>query len=113
MHELSVCRAIATTVTEHASGREVARVEVRIGHLRQVVPDTLAYCWGVVTDGTDLAGCRLEITYVPAVGRCRACDAETELTRPVLVCGQCGGREMTLVSGEEFLVASIDVLEAI
>lgn len=113
MHELSLCRAIADTVRDHAAGRDVSRVTVRIGHFRQVVPTTLEFCWEMVTEGTDLAGCSLAIDHVAAAVVCRTCEARTQLDWPVLVCGACGGREVELVSGEEFLVASIDVLEAI
>lgn len=113
MHELSLCRAIADTAVAHADGRDLSKVTVRIGHLRQVVPATLAYCWDLTVDGTPLEGCELVIEHVPAVARCRACGARTTLERPILVCGTCSAHEVVLESGEEFLVASIDVLEAI
>ncbi|MGZ8697918.1 MAG: hydrogenase/urease maturation nickel metallochaperone HypA, partial [Gaiellaceae bacterium] len=38
MHELSIAEAIVTIAEEHARGRRVAKVELKIGHLRQVVP---------------------------------------------------------------------------
>lgn len=111
MHELSICRAISGIVTDGADGRHVSRVAVRIGHLRQVVPSTLEYCWGIVTADTDLEGCELAIEHVPAIAHCTQCHATATLTRPVLVCEACGERGMVLESGEEFLVESIDVLE--
>lgn len=113
MHELSLCRAIVDVVTDNAGDRPVSKVTVEIGHLRQVVPSTLEFCWGVVTDGTALADCPLEIDHVPAVARCVPCDRSWHLERPVLVCGFCGGHDVVLESGEEFLVRSIDVLEVI
>ncbi len=109
MHELSLCRAIAATATDHADGRAVSVVRLQIGHFRQVVPTTLQFCWGVVTDGTDLAGCTLDIEHVPAVVGCAACGERTKLEQPILMCGSCGGRDVALESGEEFLIASIDV----
>jgi len=112
VHELSLSRAIADVVTENANGRSVTTVTVRIGHFRQVVPDTLRFCWDMVVDGTSLAGCRLEIEHVPAVGHCRTCGRTWQLERPVLVC-DCGDRNVELESGDEFLVQSIDVLEVI
>jgi hydrogenase nickel incorporation protein HypA/HybF len=113
VHELSLSQAVADTVLDHAAGRPVSRVAVRIGHLRQVVPDSLSFCWEMVTEGTALAGCRLDIDHVPAVALCHSCGERTTLERPVLVCGACGGRDTTLESGEEFLVESIDVMEVI
>jgi hydrogenase nickel incorporation protein HypA/HybF len=111
VHELSLCRAIAGTVRDHAADRRVSRVVVQVGHLRQVVPDTLRYCWGLAMDGTDLAECELDIEHVPAVISCPACATEARIERPVLVCAACGSRSVQLISGDEFLVASIDVLE--
>jgi len=54
VHELSLCRSIAVVVGEHAAGRPVERVRVRIGAFRQVVPETLVYCWGLLNDGSAL-----------------------------------------------------------
>lgn len=110
VHELSLCSAIADTVTEHAAGRAVARVRLRIGHFRQVVPETLAFCWGIQTRDTPLAGSELDIEAVPAIVRCHACGAETTLAQPVLRCDACLGIDVELVSGEELLVESIDVV---
>lgn len=111
MHELSLCNAIAATVTEHAAGRQIRSVRLRIGAFRQVVPDTLRFCWsGRIADSV-LADSSLDIVEVPAVVECRACDAATTLTQPLLVCGSCDGRDVELVSGEEFLIESIDVGE--
>ncbi len=109
MHEFSLCRSIGSTVAQHAAGREVEVVRVRIGHFRQVVPDTLAYCWELQVRDTPLAGARLEVDHVPAVIVCRDCGASTTLDMPVRSCGACGGVNTDLVSGEEFLVESIDV----
>ncbi len=108
MHELSLCSAIADTVRDHTSGRRVERVNLQIGYLRQVVPDTLLFCWGFITDGTELDGSKLVVDHIPARITCRACGTRTEIERPVLVCEGCGGTDVELVSGDEFLIESID-----
>jgi|SRR5580704_1395717 hydrogenase nickel incorporation protein HypA/HybF len=108
MHELALCQAIADTVSQHAEGQAVTGVEVRIGHFRQVVPDSLLFSWELLTDGTELEGCLLTIDHVPAVIDCQACGEKTTLDLPILLCGSCGSSEVALVSGEEFLIASID-----
>lgn len=108
MHELALCEAICDTVTRYADGRRVERVEVRIGHLRQVVPDSLVFSWELLTDGTDLAGCELVIDHVPAVVTCEACGRQTTLDMPIMLCRSCDSTDVRLVSGEEFQIASID-----
>lgn len=87
----------------------MTQVVLRVGHLRQVVPEAMDLAWAALTDGTDLDGADLVVEAVPAVVHCGDCGADTELEWPVLACGTCGGRRVDLVSGEELLVVSIDV----
>lgn len=108
MHELAVAQAIADTVVARAEGHRVDRVEVRIGHFRQIVPDSLQFSWGLLTENTGLAGCALVIDHVAAVIACDACGEETTLDLPILLCRDCGSSDVKLVSGEEFAVVSID-----
>jgi hydrogenase nickel incorporation protein HypA/HybF len=108
VHELSLCQAIADTVAQQANGQAVTRVEVRIGHLRQVSPDSLLFSWELLTEGTSLAGCELAIDHVPAVIVCESCGEQTTLDLPILLCSQCESTDVRLVTGEEFLIASID-----
>jgi hydrogenase nickel incorporation protein HypA/HybF len=112
VHELSLCEAIAASVDRHAAGRAVAEVTVRVGHLRQVVPDALTFSWEVLTAGTSLAGSALVVEQVPAVVRCGPCGSETTLDMPVLLCGSCESGEVTLLSGEELQVVALDLAEA-
>ena len=109
MHELALCQAIAATAANHAGGRTVSCVHVRVGYLRQVVPDSLQFCWDVLTAEGPLMGCQLDIEHVPAVVACNACGATSTLEGPVLLCGSCGSADVVLQSGDEFLVMSIDV----
>ena len=112
MHELSLCEAIAATVTRHAGERQATGVVVRVGPLRQVVPDALAFCWTMLTEGTDLERCALEIEQVPAVVRCEACQTESALDVPLILCPACGSDDVALLSGEEFLVVAVDLVDA-
>lgn len=109
MHELSLCGAIVDTVTEHAGGRTVTQVNLTIGHFRQVVPETLLFCWEMRTKDSDLESCALNIEPVPAVIACSDCGASTTLTHPILRCGSCDSANTTMVTGEEFLITSIDL----
>ena len=73
VHELSLCSSIQHVVSRAAGDRTVTVVHLRLGRLRQVVPDTLRYCWGLVTADTALAGSELVIESVAVTARCRAC----------------------------------------
>lgn len=113
MHELALGQAIVDTVARRAEGHRVRQVSVRIGHLRQVVPDALQFAWEMLTDGSDLAGCRLNIDHVPAVVACRGCASTTTLVFPILLCASCDSADVELISGEEFLISTMDVAEEV
>ena len=111
MHELSICGSIADIVSRRAGGRPVRVINVRVGQLRQVVPDTLAYCWELVCADTSLDGSRLAIEQVPARLRCRDCASEAEVgDLPVFACTTCGGLNTQVVAGEEFLITSLELV---
>ena len=110
MHELSLCQAIAGVVTSHATGRPVDVVRVRVGALRQVVTDSLAFCWTIVREHEGLAAAELRIETVPAAVECGTCGTESEIaSRFSVCCPLCGSGAVRVLRGEEFLVTSIDV----
>lgn len=112
MHELSICRSIVGIVERTAGGREVRTVHLRIGKLRQIVPDTLRYCWSLVTEESPLAGSELRVEHVTPAIRCTACEHTTTLDEPFLVCEECAGTDVEIVAGEEFLITTLDLAEA-
>ena len=113
MHELSLSGAIVNTVEKHAAGRPVSVVNLRVGALRQVVPDTLDFYFGFVSKGTVCEGARLELELIPARLRCAACEREWEIELPIFMCPGCGpsGR-VEVAAGDELEVESIEVEEA-
>lgn len=111
MHELSIAEAIAHKVRDRAAGRSVACVAIRVGHFRQIVPDALEFCWTMVTDATGLHGCQLEIELVPATVLCSDCGATTTLDVPILSCESCESTNVKLMTGEEFMVVSLELME--
>jgi hydrogenase nickel incorporation protein HypA/HybF len=111
MHELSIAQAVVDVVTRHAGGRRVHAVEVRVGHLRQVVPDSLEFAFGLIVSGTPLDGAELRIEEVPAAGVCRCCGARTQFEDFPFACGECGSLDMELVEGEELLVDALELDE--
>jgi len=112
VHELSLCGAIADVATRHAGPRRVKVIHLRIGQLRQVVPDTLAFCWTLVSEDTDLAGSVLAVERVPARLRCRACNEPFALDGTIaFVCPACMSLDVEVVSGEDFDVTALDLAE--
>jgi hydrogenase nickel incorporation protein HypA/HybF len=111
MHELSLADAIVRIACAHAGERRVVRVEVKVGHLRQVVPSALELAFGLVAEGTPVQGAELAMEEVPAAGRCRRCAAEGELPAFPLQCGACGSFEVEILRGEELQVEALELEE--
>lgn len=87
-------------------------IHIRIGQLRQVVPDTLDYCWSLVSAGSELDGAVLDIETVPARIACQDCGTVGEVGElPLFVCESCHGVAVSVVAGEEFLITALDVAE--
>jgi len=104
---LTLCDTIAEIARRRAGGRVPVAVEVRIGALREIVPDNLRFCWTVMVEGTDLASTVLQVEQVAARVRCHDCDAETDLPSfGALTCSVCGGGDVAVTAGREFDVAA-------
>jgi hydrogenase nickel incorporation protein HypA/HybF len=112
MHELSLSSAIVNTVAKHADGRRVAVVNLRVGRLRQVIPDTLEFYFEFVARDSVCEGARLNQEVIDARLRCRPCAREWAIEIPAFRCPTCGGSEVEIASGNEFEVESIEIEEA-
>ena len=111
MHELSLAGAVVDTASRHADGRRVTAVHLRVGHLRQVVPDSLEFYFehrrararSARARGWSRRWCRRG---------CAATAAATSgsSTEPAFRCPACGARATSRWSaGDEFEVESIEV----
>jgi hydrogenase nickel incorporation protein HypA/HybF len=112
MHELSVCQALIEQVEglarAHRAGR-VERIVLRVGPLSGVEPELLRTAYPLAAAGTVAAEAALEMEPAPVRVRCRACGAETEASANRLLCGACGDYRTELVSGDELLLAQVEL----
>jgi hydrogenase nickel incorporation protein HypA/HybF len=110
VHELSLWHAIAGVVRPYADGRHVDIVRVKIGALRQVVPESLTFCWTLVRDHEDMPDAELELEFVTAEVQCRSCGQRSTITSQwALLCEHCESADVEVLRGDEFLVTSLDV----
>ncbi|APT84026.1 hydrogenase maturation nickel metallochaperone HypA [Corynebacterium aquilae] len=108
MHEVALSQQLAGAVARAASGRRVLSVNLRIGALRQVVPESLAHAWTFTTSGTPLAGSALEVEWMDAVMTC-ACGFSGVISGEFsALCPECDAIG-TIEQGNEFQLVSIDV----
>ncbi len=107
---MSLCQAIADIVRPYAAGKHVEVVRVRIGALRQAVPDSLSFCWKLLRDYEDMPDAELEFEFVDAEVNCRACGRHSTIDSQWSVsCPNCESADVEVMGGNEFLVTSLDV----
>ena len=111
MHELSLAGAVVDTAERHSGGRRVVHIQLRVGELRQVVPDSLAFYFEHVARGTLCEGAVLEYETVAATLGCSSCAAGWSLDDAGFRCPSCGGADVAVQAGDEFEVESIEVEE--
>lgn len=112
MHELSVCQALLAQVEQVArdnAARSVEKVVLRIGPLAGVEPRLLQDAFPIARAGTVAAAAALVIEEQPLTVRCQSCGAETAAQPNRLLCGACGDWHTQLISGDELLLASVEL----
>jgi hydrogenase nickel incorporation protein HypA/HybF len=117
MHELSLVTSIVETVTEtlaalpdSSRGSRVLEVRLRVGALASVIPESLEFCWGIVSEGTALEGSRLVVNMLPVVVHCESCGQDAELEGvQSFRCPRCGEPCSDMRQGRELEIDSIEI----
>jgi hydrogenase nickel incorporation protein HypA/HybF len=115
MHEMGIALEIVEIVqasipADQARAR-VARVNLKIGKLSALVPDSLRFCFEVAARDSRVAGAELVIEEVPVTACCRTCNHHWTLVEPVFVCPTCRGTAIQMLTGREMDIETIELLE--
>ena len=108
MHELSIIEALLEQVRQETRpGTCVRTVWLRVGQLRQAMPEMLKFCYAaIVQDGS-----HLEVEEVPAEARCRRCCLTFAVEDNWFECPRCRSSEADLVRGDELQLMSLELLK--
>lgn len=113
MHELAIAESIAEVVAKRANEHQathVTSVRLRIGEASGIVPDSLTFCFEMVTSLDPLlAGARLAVDSVAHRAHCRGCDRDFIVRDFVAQCPACGEWSDQIVSGTELQVVDMEI----
>lgn len=113
MHELSVCQALIAQVADIAAAhgaRGVKTVRLQIGPLSGVEAALLEHAYPLASAGSVSESAQLIVERLPVRVRCQDCGAESEATVNRLLCDACGSYRTQLISGDEMLLASVELV---
>ena len=108
---LQIIEIATASIPPDMRAARVERVNLKIGKLSAVVPDSLRFCFDIVSKDTPLAGAALAIEETPVVARCKECDARWSITEPVFTCKACNSGALEILSGRELDIVSIEIAE--
>ncbi len=111
MHELAVTESLLEIALRHsraAGAVAVTDLFLVVGELSTIVDESVQFYWDIVSEGTEAAGATLHFRRVPGRLACRACG-HTYSPRQDLPCPACGSIDITVMTGEEFYLETIEV----
>lgn len=111
MHELSIASNLMDIVKQSVDGQNVSRVTsllIVIGEMSTVVPDCLAFAFEIISKGSIAEGARLDFEEKSLVGKCGDCGIEFHVENYVFLCPECESRKVEILSGQEFMLKSIE-----
>ena len=112
MHELSVCQALVRQLEEiaqHECAARITKVTVRIGPLSGVEAQLLRQAYPIASAGSVAAGAELVLETQPIRVLCESCGAESDAAANRLLCGACGDYHTRMLSGDELLLAQVEL----
>ncbi len=114
VHELAICEAVLHEVLAIAQAQDawhIRRITLHIGPLAGVEPDLVRLAFPLVAAGTPCEAAMLAIEPLPVQVRCQTCDTVSEVPPNRLFCKHCAGWRVDLVSGDELLLAQVELLD--
>ncbi len=114
MHELSICRQMMIQINEIAGQNQasaVVSVTLKIGPLSGVEARLLKQAFPFATAQTVAENAQLIIEELPVRVRCRHCGSTSSTAANKLLCRQCGDHRTQLLSGDEMLLASVELVK--
>ena len=112
MHEMSIAEGILDvaldTLRQHDAS-VIHSVQLDLGLMSGVEPDSLLFCWEAVTKGTAAEGSRIEINTIPIEGKCLDCDKTFPVETYKFICPYCDSHFVQTIGGRELQVTSMDI----
>lgn len=111
MHELSIATNIINIVTANLTqypGAKINSITVSVGVYSGMEPEALHFCFPLASEGTSVEGAKLHINVIPMKLTCNECGSCSEISSSML-CPVCGSLEITVESGRDLVVSSIDL----
>lgn len=115
MHEMGIAIEVMKIAMSHlpdqGRGLRVKSLNLKIGRLTAIIPQSFRMCMEIATKDTQLEGAEINIEEVPLKVICTECGEESELNDPSFSCPKCESVKLDILSGRELTLESLEVEE--
>jgi hydrogenase nickel incorporation protein HypA/HybF len=111
MHEYSVTKSLVDLCNQEADKnnlKKIYKITVKIGKFTGFSPDSITFYFGYLKPNTKCMDAEIMFEEVPIRIKCHDCQQESVLDEPLFLCPHCGKTNITVMSGREFYVESIE-----
>ncbi|CAM3577279.1 hydrogenase maturation nickel metallochaperone HypA [Rahnella bruchi] len=113
MHEITLCQNAVEIMEQFGrqnNARKITAVWMEIGAFSCVEPEAVQFCFELACRETLAQGCQLHLDTPQAESWCRTCQQDIALLSPnVLICPQCGGRDLRVIAGDGMKIKRIEI----
>lgn len=115
MHEISIAQSLIDILNDNIkdipveNNTRIVNINLKIGKLMAVVPESLEFCFEVLTKGTIMEGAKLNIENISIKAKCNNCGHEFIADDYLFVCVVCGKSDVEVISGQELQVDNFEI----
>lgn len=111
MHEFGIIENIFKTIEKIALENRlqiISKVVLKIGKLRQLIPEFLRFAFQTVAKNTFAENAELIIEEIPITIKCKKCQNITQLEEVFFLCPKCLMNDVEIISGKELILETIE-----
>ena len=89
--------------------KKVRRVMIRVGGVRKINPELIAFIFAAAAKDTPAEGALLSVMIVPVTVKCLSCGKISVSEDPEFACPMCGSKNVNILSGLELNIEALEV----
>jgi hydrogenase nickel incorporation protein HypA/HybF len=112
MHEMSIAQSLINILQEEMAKNGAATlrsVRLSVGEMTAIVPESLSFCFEIITQGTPFEGAKLLMDRIPLRGYCPKCEETFDIKEFVFICPTCGSTTIETIAGQELSIVEMEV----
>ncbi|MBQ3457342.1 MAG: hydrogenase maturation nickel metallochaperone HypA [Synergistaceae bacterium] len=112
MYEFTLTNSVNDAVQRlcrQTGWRKIRRIMVKIGGMRKVNPELMAFIFAAVSKDTPAEGALLSVMLLPVTVKCHSCGKVSAREESDFVCPLCGSKNVQILSGLELNIEAIEV----